>query len=94
MESAHLKAILTDTAQATEKDGWYETQEGKTMTLYANHNGSGVSAQKVHAVREQGELVHARTTRGETYVMYLSDVYAMVVEGTNETSKRRAGFGG
>jgi hypothetical protein len=93
MESAHLKSILTEVAQASEKDGWFEAPEGKTMSLYASRNGSGVSAQKVTSVRQNGDLVHARTVRGETYVFYLDDLFAMVVDGTNETSKRRAGFG-
>jgi len=93
MESADLKTILTEVAQATEKNGWYEAPEGKTMALYASRNGSGVSAQKVTSVKQSGELVHARTTRGETYIFYLSDLFAAVVEGTAEASKRKAGFG-
>ena len=92
MENAHLKSILTEVAQATERDGWLEAPEGKTLTLYANRNGSSVNAQKVTAVKLVGELIHARTVRGETYVFYLADVFAAVVEGTAEASKRKAGF--
>jgi hypothetical protein len=92
MESAHLNRILTDIAQTTERDGWLEAPEGKTLTLYANRNGSSVSAPKVNAVRLDNDLVFARTTRGETYVLYLVDIFAAVVEGTAEASKRKAGF--
>jgi hypothetical protein len=92
MENAHLKSILTEVAQASERDGWFEAAEGKTLTLYANRNGTGVNAQKVTAVKIADELIHARTVRGETYVFYLADVFAAVIDGTSDTSKRKAGF--
>lgn len=91
MERTHLNNILTEIAQATERDGWFEPPTGKTMTLYANRNGASVSANKVNAVRIDGELVQARTSRGETYILYLNDIFAAIVEGTSET-KRKAGF--
>jgi hypothetical protein len=92
MESAHLRNILTEIAQAAERDGWFEAPEGKTLTLYASRHGTGVNAPKVNAVRLDNALVHARTTRGETYILYLEDIFAAVVEGTAEASKRKAGF--
>lgn len=92
MESAHLTNILTEIAQATVRDGWFEAPEGKTLTVYASRTGSSLSASKVNAVRLDGELVQARTTRGETYILYLADLFAVVVEGTAEASKRKAGF--
>lgn len=92
MESNHLRTILTEILQATEKEGWSEAPEGRTITLYASHNGSAVSAQKCVAVRQSGELVQARTVRGEIYVMLLADLFTAVVEGGVAEAKRKAGF--
>ncbi len=92
METTHLTSILSEVVQATERDGWHEAPEGKTLTLYANRNGSSVNAAKVTSVKLSGDVIHARTVRGETYIFFLNDVFAAVVEGTAESSKRKAGF--
>ncbi|MCS6899131.1 MAG: hypothetical protein RMJ98_13130 [Myxococcales bacterium] len=92
MERAHLRNILIEIVRATEREGWFEAPEGKTLTLYASRHGASLNASKINAVRFDPELVHARTTRGETYVLYWDDIFAAVVEGTAEASKRKAGF--
>lgn len=91
MESVLLNKILREIVQATENDGWFEAPVGKTISLYVNRTGASVVANKVNAVRVDGELILARTSRGETYVFYLVDLFAAIVEGTSE-AKRKAGF--
>ena len=42
-------------------------------------------------MRVEGGLLHARTVKGDVYVLALSDLFAGAVEGGTTTS-RKAGF--
>ena len=49
------------------------------------------SVQRIEAVRAEAGLVHARTKKGELFVLALQDVFAGAVEET-QGSSRKAGF--
>jgi hypothetical protein len=92
MERGHLGAILA-TAGATQGDeGWSQLPDGKFLTLHAAHNGVGLTIGRGVAVRSEGSLIFLRTSKGETFVLDLSDVFAGAIDGTSTSSTRTAGF--
>ncbi|AGP36388.1 hypothetical protein WME98_43170 [Sorangium sp. So ce296] len=88
-----LKAAL-DTAEAkTDKDGWAELPEGRVLTLYAAHEGVSLPVTKIDAVLSVGGLLKARSTKGETFVLALKDVFAIALDGGGKGAQaRKAGF--
>lgn len=93
MEIAHIEAVLKLASATYGDEGWREVAEGKTISFYVGHAGSTLNIQRTVAVRVDGPLVHARTSRGELYVVTLEDLFAGVVEGSAQSS-RKAGFVG
>jgi hypothetical protein len=88
-----LSTILEKANAKTDKDGLSVLPEGTSATLYASHNGVGLTVSRVDAVKVEKGLLHARTTKRETYVLELGDVFAVAFEGVQGTPARRAGFG-
>jgi hypothetical protein len=94
MVGEHLQAILKNAQAKQDKDGYHCLPEGTTATLYVAHNGVGLTVSRVEAVRfGEGGIVHARTTKRESFALELGDLYAAAVEGLQGTPARRAGFG-
>jgi hypothetical protein len=95
MTGEHLDAILKAIQAKSGKDGYLAMPEGTTMTLYLAHDGASLSVPKVEALKTDGELVFARTTKRETFVIARADVFAVATDGatTAGESPRRAGFG-
>ncbi|HEY2406958.1 MAG TPA: hypothetical protein VGM29_04495 [Polyangiaceae bacterium] len=93
MTEQHLSALLT-AAQATKDDkGWAAASEGRLLTLYVAYNGAGFTVSRIEAVKVDGQQVHARTNKGELYVLALSDVYAGAIEAASGSgAARKAGF--
>lgn len=91
MQNEHLKSILATLGTQEGSEGWNEAPEGRTLTLYAARNGATLTIPRAVAVRVVGELVHARTLKGETYIVLQSDLFAGSIEGTT-SSGRKAGF--
>ena len=91
MTEEHLTALLKTAEAKKDGDGWHALSEGKHMTLYVGSNGASLSVQRVEAVRQEGQIVRARTVRGEVFVLALEDVFAGAVEGA-KSSNRKAGF--
>lgn len=87
-------AAVLETAGAKEgKEGWSALPEGRLMTLHGGHNGVHLSVTKVEAVKLSRRIVWARTSKGETFVVNLDDLFAAAVDRTNEAaSGRKAGF--
>ncbi len=95
MTPEHFDAILKN-AQAKadgEKNGFATFPEGTTLTLYVAHAGASLAVPKVEAVRTDGDLVHAKTQKRETFTIARIDVFAVSMEGGGGTPARRAGFG-
>lgn len=95
MTEEMLKAVF-DTAQAKpDDDGGATLPEGKTMTLYAAHEGVSLTVTKVVSAKVTHGVVRARNSRGETFLVSIEDLYAAAVDGASEpsaTRARKAGF--
>jgi hypothetical protein len=88
-----LTAIFEKAQAKADKDGLLVLPEGTTATLYASHNGVGLTVSKVDAIRKEGDMIHARTAKKETYVVEIGDLFAVALEGNQGSPARRAGFG-
>jgi hypothetical protein len=88
----HLNAIIKAAEAKKDEKGWWATQEGRHVTLYAASGGSSLTVSRVEALRIDGVLVSARTVRGEEYLLALEDLFAGAVEPQAQGG-RRAGFG-
>jgi hypothetical protein len=93
MTEEHFIAIVQAFEAKKDDKGWFVGQEGRHLTLYVSSTGgSSLTVSKVEALRMEGNLVKARSVRGEVYVLYLGDVFAGAVEPQSSQSGRRAGF--
>jgi hypothetical protein len=94
MTGEHLEAVLKNVQAKAEKDGFQALPEGAALTLYASHDGVGLTVSRVEAVKVDGELVYARTARRETFALGRGDLFAIAIEGAaGQQPARRAGFG-
>lgn len=89
-----LKAALEGAEAKTDKDGWAELPEGRTLTLYAAHEGVSLNVAKVESIRVTQGLVRARSVKGDTFLLPLKNIFAVALEGGNKPGShgRRAGF--
>jgi hypothetical protein len=89
-----LRTALDAAEARTDKDGWAELPEGRTLTLYAAHEGVGLNVTKIEAVKVGQGLVRARSTKGDTFLLALRDVFAAALEGGSGKpgQGRKAGF--
>ena len=87
-----LKNVL-ETAHAHESEGWSVLSDGRLLTLYAAHDGVPLTVQKVEAVRVAHSIVHARSVKGETFLVALEDIFAAAFDaGQTSPQTRKAGF--
>ncbi len=93
MTPEHFDQILKNAQAKGEKDGYLALPDGVTMMLYVAHAGASLSVQRVEAVKVDGELIYARTSKRETFAVVRADVFAVATEGSTGTPVRRAGFG-
>jgi hypothetical protein len=94
MTPEHINDILK-ICEASEGDGGFrELPQKTTLTLYLSKGGVGLTVPSIEAVALKGHTVHARTIKGDLYVVSLEDVFAANVEGRMKAkTERRAGFG-
>jgi hypothetical protein len=90
MTNEHLTALL-EIGGAKLEDGWSVLGPERTITLHIAFEGAALNVSKVQRLRVKGELIHAASTRGETTIARLADVYAGSVDGQAQ-SLRSAGF--
>lgn len=95
MTSDHLDAILKTAGAKADKDTWAQLPEGSSLTLHVAHDGAGMTISRIEAIRQEGELVYARNSKRDLFVVVRSDVFAVALEGEASAGKvvRRAGFG-
>jgi hypothetical protein len=93
MVGEQLQAIFKNAQAKTEKDGFTVLPEGTTATLYAAHGGVSLTVSRVEAVRVDAGLLTARTVKRESYMVEVTDLFAVAVDGTTNGPVRRAGFG-
>lgn len=93
MTGQQIEAILKQASAKADKEGFLVLAEGAALTLYVSHDGASLTVPKVEAIRVDGELVHARTAKRETFCMAQTDVFALSLEAASGQPARRAGFG-
>jgi hypothetical protein len=91
MTEEHLSALLGAAEAKKDGEGWMRPPEGRNITLYVSSNGASMTVGKVEALRVAGQLLRARTVRGEEFVLALEDVFAGAVDAP-ATAGRKAGF--
>ena len=91
MTQEHLSALLDLMTAKLDKDGWSSLSDGRFFTLYAAHDGAPLMVAKVEALVRRGQLIEARTSKGELYVLALDDLFAVAAE-VAATQTRKAGF--
>ncbi len=86
--------VVLDTANAkSDKDGWSAMPDGRLMTLYAAHNGVQLTVAKVDKVRVSSGVIKAQTSKGDTFVLAIEDLFAAALDaGTESPAGRKAGF--
>jgi S-adenosylmethionine hydrolase len=93
MTPEHFDAILKNAQAKGDKDGFMIMPDGGSLTLYVSHDGASLSVSRIEAVKQDGELVYARTQKRETFAFVRSDIFAVAAEGGGGQPARRAGFG-
>jgi dTDP-glucose 4,6-dehydratase len=91
MSEEHLSALLAAAEAKRGSDGWSRAADGRLLTLYVASGGASITIGRVEAVKLDQGVVMARTSRGETYVAALADVFAGAVEAP-AAAARKAGF--
>lgn len=91
MTLEHWAALLEASGAKKDERGFLTPPEGKLLTLYVASGSATLSVQRIEAVRHDHGLVHARTKKGELFVLALQDIFAGAVEET-QGSGRKAGF--
>jgi hypothetical protein len=85
-----IGALLEQSRAAKAEDGWLNL-DAYSLTLHTAFNGASLSLARVEGVKIAGPLVYARTSRGETHVVRLDDLFAGSIEASREKG-RKAGF--
>ena len=91
MTEEHLASLLSSAKAKKDDEGWHVPGEGRHLTLYVSANGASLNIGRVEALRTDKSLLHARTVKGELYVLALEDVFAAAIEAT-AAGGRKAGF--
>jgi hypothetical protein len=92
MTLEHWAALLEASGAKKDERGFLVPPEGKLLTLYVSSGSATLSVQRIEAVRQEQGLVHARTKKGELFVLSLQDIFAGAIEETQGSSQRKAGF--
>jgi len=92
MTETQLQSVLKQLKVTADKDGTSRLPEDSQLTLYVSHTGGTLTVAKVDSVRIDGELVQARTTKKDMFIVALSDIFAVQSETEKTTSRRTAGF--
>jgi hypothetical protein len=91
MADSRVRALLDTAGVVPGDDGWLTMPDTRMLTVHLAHVGVPLTVSRIRAVRENKDMVEAKTAQGEVYVLLAEDVFAIAVEGTKESS-RRAGF--
>lgn len=88
-----LRTILETAEAKQDKDGFHALPEGRSLTLYGAHNGVSLTVAKVTALSLAGDVIRAKSAKGQMFVLGRSVVFAANVEGMGDTpATRKAGF--
>jgi hypothetical protein len=94
MTEAMFKAVVQRAEGRKTDDGVVSLPEGRTLTLYAAHDGTSLQVARVTTLSLVDGIVEARDVKGELFLLSLEDVFAASVAGDANHKKagRKAGF--
>ena len=93
MTDEMFSAVLETAGAKNDKDGWSALPDGRLMTLYVSHNGVPLTISKVEALKTSKRIVWARSSKGETFLLSLDDLFATALDrGSEAAAGRKAGF--
>jgi hypothetical protein len=90
MKPEHFAAALKQLGAKSAKDEW--KLEGGSLTLYVAHGGVTLTVSRIETLRVDGELLLAKTHKGEAYSVAREDVFALAADSSPGQTSRRAGF--
>ncbi len=90
MKPEHFAAALAQLGAKNVKEEW-KLEDG-SLTLYLAHAGVTLTVSRVETVRVSGDLVLAKTLKGEAYSVAREDVFAVAADASPGQASRRAGF--
>jgi hypothetical protein len=91
MTHEHLAALVAAGEAKKGADGWLALPEGRSLTVYVSAGNSPLTVSRINAVRHDGALLHARTVKGEHYILALEDAFAGSLDAPASAAKK-AGF--
>lgn len=91
MTEEHLSALLTAGEAKKDDQGAMRPAVGRTWTLYVVSGSASLTVSKVESLRVDKDLLHARTSKGELFIVALKDVYAGAIDAPSGGG-RKAGF--
>lgn len=91
MTEEHLASLLGSAKAKKDGDGWLVPADGRHWTLYVAASGASMNVSRVEALKSEGALLHARTVKGEIFVLAREDVFAGALEAP-AAGGRKAGF--
>lgn len=89
--TADQLAALLKLAESTKVDDGWSSLGPFTLTLHTAFNGASLSLTRIDAVKVAGSLLLAKSSRGETHVVLLENIFGGTIEPSRETG-RKAGF--
>jgi hypothetical protein len=92
MTEQMLKNVLERCGCEPDARGRAELAEGRTLTLYASHDGVALQVTKVVELKLDAGLCEARDAKGETFLVPVEDLFAASVSGNPRSPGRKAGF--
>ncbi len=90
MTTEQLQQVL-EMCEAQTEDGWAKMPEGRLLTLHLSAQGVGLTIGRITSLKLGGPQAIARTSRDETFVFSLENVFASAFDEPN-TKGRKAGF--
>jgi len=90
MTQQELEGVMK-LCESTAEGDWAQLPEGRSLTAHVASQGVSLSVSKICKLRSNGGQIQAITTRGETYVFSLADVFACAIDDSG-TRSRKAGF--
>jgi len=91
MTEEHLSALIQAAEAKKDADGWWSFDEGRHLTLHVVAEGALLSVSRIVALKDAGTLLHARTERGEIFIVERAHAFAGSVDAPSRGG-RKAGF--
>lgn len=91
MTNDQLKALAALLPLTADDTGWLHPPENRMLNVHASHDGVPLSMGRTEAIKVDGDLLRARNSKGEIYVLMLADLFAVAMDAPS-AGGRKAGF--